>query len=57
MLLLKESMKLFALLFTKKKFEQPKTIADYKREKLITFGREQFQKMMDLGVGSPVRLA
>ena len=50
-------MKLFAYWFSKKRVEQPKTIAEYKREKLITFGREQFQKMLDLGVGAPVRLA
>ena len=50
-------MKLLALLFTKKKTVQPKTIAEYQREKLITFGKEQFQKMLDLGVGAPVRLA
>ncbi len=50
-------MKLFALLLGKKKLEEPKTIADYQREKLINFGKEQFQKMMDLGVGAPVSLA
>ena len=50
-------MELLALLFSKKKIEKPKTIADYQREKLITFGREQFQKMMELGVGAPVQLA
>jgi len=50
-------MKLLALLFTKKKNEQPKTIADYQREKLINFGREQFQKMKDLGLSAPIRLA
>ena len=50
-------MKLLALLFSKKKSEEPKTIADYQREKLINFGRVQFQKMMELGVGAPVSLA
>jgi len=50
-------MKLLAFLFGKKTEEKRKTIADYQREKLITFGRAQFQKMMELGVGAPVRLA
>lgn len=50
-------MKLLALLFGKKKSEAPKTIADYQREKLIMFGRAQFQKMKDLGIGMPVSLA
>jgi hypothetical protein len=49
-------MKLLALLLSKKT-EKPKTIADYQREKLINFGRQQFQKMMELGVGAPVQLA
>ena len=49
-------MKLLALLFSKKT-EKPKTIADYKREKLISFGKQQFQKMMEFGVSAPVQLA
>jgi hypothetical protein len=49
-------MKLLALLLGKKN-EKPKTLADYQREKLIYFGRVQFQKMMELGVGAPVQLA
>ena len=50
-------MNLLTILLGKKKAEEPKTIADYQREKLINFGRQQFQKMMELGVGAPVRLA
>jgi hypothetical protein len=47
---------LLALLFGKKKPEEPKTTADYDREKLTHFGRGQFQKMIKLGLGSPVSL-
>jgi hypothetical protein len=49
-------MELLKTLFSKKKVEKQKTVADYQREKLITFGREQFQKMMKLGIGAPVSL-
>lgn len=57
MLLLNRNMNLLAFLFGKKQHEAPKTIADYQREKLITFGRMQFQKMKDLGIVMPVSLA
>jgi hypothetical protein len=50
-------MKLLAVLFSKKKIEKPKTVADYQREKLIKFGRQQFQKINDLGLRAPVTLA
>jgi len=50
-------MKLFALLLKKKKQEEPKTPDDYQREKLNNFGKQQFKKMMELGVGAPVQLA
>lgn len=49
-------MKLLTLLFGKKREEQQKTVADYQRETLINFGRGQFQKMIELGVGAPFRL-
>ena len=49
-------MKLLAVLLSKKE-EKPKTRADYQRENLINFGKRQFQKMMELGVGAPVQLA
>jgi hypothetical protein len=50
-------MTLLSLVLGKKKIEEPKTIADFQREKLITFGKEQFQKIMDLGLVAPVSLA
>ena len=49
-------MKLLALLLGKKS-EKPKTRADYQRENLINFGKRQFQKMKELGVGAPAQLA
>jgi len=49
-------MKLLDLLLNKKS-EKPKTKEDYQRENLINFGKRQFQKMMELGVGAPVQLA
>ena len=57
MLLFICTMKLVALLFTNQKTQKRKTIADYQREKLVTFGRQQFQKMKELGIGMPVNLA
>ena len=49
-------MKLLALVLGKKE-EKVKTRADYQRENLIKFGRRQFQKMKELGVGAPIQLA
>jgi hypothetical protein len=49
-------MKLLALLLRKKE-KKPKTHDDYQRENLINFGKRQFQKMKELGVGAPVQLA
>ncbi len=57
MLLFICTMKLMTLLFTNQKTQKRKTIADYQREKLVTFGRQQFQKMKELGIGMPVNLA
>ena len=50
-------MKLLAYLLSTKKSEAPKTIADYQREKLVNMGRQQFQKLMELGLAAPVSLA
>ncbi len=49
-------MKLLVLLFGKKKIEEPKTVADYQRENLVNIGRQQFQKLKELGLGAPVSL-
>jgi hypothetical protein len=49
-------MKLLPVLLSKRE-EKPKTRADYQRENLINFGKRQFQKMIELGVGAPVQLA
>ena len=49
-------MKLLELFFSKKKAEETKTITDYQREKLVNFGRQQFQKMKELGISVPVSL-
>ena len=49
-------MELLANLFKKKKTEEPKTVADYQRENLVQLGRQQFQKLMELGLGAPVSL-
>jgi hypothetical protein len=50
-------MKLFEALFGPKKREIRKTLAEYQREKLVDQGKQQFQKMKDLGVKFPVSLA
>lgn len=34
-----------------------KTIADYKREVLVKAGKQQFEKLKDLGLNIPVNLA
>ncbi|HWY78908.1 MAG TPA: hypothetical protein VNW29_00970 [Candidatus Sulfotelmatobacter sp.] len=47
-------MKLLTLFFGKNKSR--KTIADYQREKLVNFGKQQFQRMMELGIGTPIKL-
>jgi len=49
-------MKLLGILLSKRKQEKPKTLVDYQREKLVHLGRQQFQKLMELGVGTPIRL-
>ena len=49
-------MKLLALLFNQKKSEEPKTVDDYQRENLVNIGRQQFQKLKDLGLGAPIIL-
>lgn len=50
-------MKLFSLLFShKKKFEE-KTVAEHQRELLVSQGKKQFEKLKDLGLSIPVRLA
>ena len=50
-------MELLALLFSKKKSEEPKTVDDYQRENLVNMGRQQFQKLKELGLGAPISLA
>jgi hypothetical protein len=34
-----------------------KTISEYQRELLVSMGRKQFEKLQDLGLNIPVRLA
>ena len=41
--------------FTKKK--ERKTLADNQREILVNLGGAQFKKLIELGLGVPVRLA
>jgi hypothetical protein len=50
-------MKLFALLFGQKKKIVRKTLAEYQREMLVKQGKQQFQKLKDLGLKLPVSLA
>lgn len=50
-------MELLKILLRKKKIEEPKTVADYQRENLVDLGRQQFQKLIELGLGAPVSLA
>lgn len=50
-------MELLALLFGKKKTEEVKTLADYKREQLIKLGEEQFRTLIEKGLGIPVALS
>jgi hypothetical protein len=50
-------MKLLAFIFGQRKKEARKTLADSQREMLITQGRKQFEKLKDLGLTLPVRLA
>lgn len=50
-------MELLTFLLRKKKQEEPRTADDYQRENLIDVGRQQFQKLMELGLAAPVRLA
>jgi len=44
---------------TEELFDQTngKTIAEYQRELLVNAGRQQFEKLQDLGLTIPVRLA
>lgn len=57
MLLSNCSMNFFAKLFSKRDEEETKTEADYQRETLINLGKQQFQRMKDLGIRMPVTLA
>jgi hypothetical protein len=50
-------MKFVSLLFGQKKKEVRKTLAEYQREMLISQGKQQIQKLKDLGLTLPVRLA
>ena len=50
-------MELLTTLLRKKKTEEPKTLADYQRENLINMGRQQFQKLKELGLGAPISLS
>ena len=50
-------MELLLSLLGRKKNEEPKTLADFQREALVRQGKEQFQKIMDLGLRAPVQLA
>lgn len=44
-------MELLTFLLGRKRKETPKTIADYQREELIQQGKEQFQKLIEKGLG------
>lgn len=50
-------MKLLARLFSQKKKIEEKSLAEYQREMLISQGKQQFEKLKDLGLSIPVRLA
>jgi hypothetical protein len=54
---LRYSMKLFRSLFGQKKKEVRKSLAEYQREMLISQGKQQIQKLKELGLTLPVRLA
>jgi hypothetical protein len=49
-------MELLTNLFRKQKTEESKTVADYQRENLVQLGRQQFQKLKELGLGAPISL-
>jgi hypothetical protein len=49
-------MEWLTVLLSKKKEDSLKTVDDYQREALVKQGREQFQKLMDKGLGVPVAL-
>lgn len=50
-------MKLLALLFGQKRKNERKTLAEYQREMLVRQGKQQFEKLNNLGLSIPVRLA
>jgi hypothetical protein len=61
-----ETMKLLAQLFSFRRknsafvsgsADKEKSVAEYQREILVNQGRTQFQKLKDLGLSIPVRLA
>ena len=47
-------MQLFALLLGKKNEKKEKTLADYQREALVEQGKEQFQLLIERGLGISV---
>jgi hypothetical protein len=49
-------MEWLTVIFSRKKEVSIKTVDDYQREALVKQGREQFQKLMDKGLGVPVAL-
>jgi hypothetical protein len=50
-------MKLLAFLFGQKKELETKTLAEHQREMLVSQGKQQFEKLKNLGLTIPVRLA
>jgi hypothetical protein len=50
-------MKLLSLLFGQEKKSETKSEAEDKRELLISQGKKQFEKLKDLGLKIPVKLA
>ena len=57
MLLLFCNMKFLLSLFNLTKKKERKTLADNQRELLVNLGGAQFKKLIELGLGIPVRLA
>ena len=57
MLVLMCYMKFLLSLFTLAKKKERKTLADNQRELLVDLGGAQFKKLIELGLGIPVRLA
>lgn len=49
-------MEWLTVFFSKKKEVTVKTADDYQREALVKQGKEQFQKLIDKGLGVPVAL-